>query len=62
MLSQTCIEFNTDSKYMYYAFVGKYLTIIQRFTKNRAQVFDFRHTLEITRIKLYLTVEMKHFI
>ena len=62
MLSRTCIESNTDSKYMYYGFIGKYLTVIQWFTKNRAQVIDFRDTLEITRIKLYLTVEMKHFI
>lgn len=62
MLSRTCIESNTDSKYIYYTFVGKCLIVIQRFTKNRAQVFDYRHTLEITGIKLYLTVEMKHFI
>ena len=29
MLSRTCIESNTDSKYMYYGFIGKYLTVIQ---------------------------------
>ena len=29
MLSRTCVESNTDSKYMYYAFIGKYLTVIQ---------------------------------
>ena len=36
-------EFNTDSQYIHF-FVGKYLTVIQIFTKNWKIVFDFIYT------------------